>query len=229
MKPAYLASLALLTAGCATVAVPGSRIETPVQAGGAYSVPVASIKALRYRSTLHQQYDFSCGSAALATLLTHHYGHRVTEQDVFAEMYERGDKDKIRREGFSLLDMKHYLAARGYLADGFVADLDKLTANRVPAIALVKENGYHHFVVVKGVRSGRVLIGDPSTGTRALPEATFRQMWIGGILFVIHNRLETARFNADGDWQTAPLAPLADAVYRGGAEATLPKRGPSDY
>ena len=207
----------------------GSRADIPIQSGGAFSVPVASIKDLRFHNTLHQQYDFSCGSAAVATLLTHHYAFPVSEQDVFREMYESGDQAKIRKEGFSLLDMKNYLAAHGFEADGFVADLDQLLKAGIPAIALIKENGYNHFVVIKGMRSGRVLIGDPSAGTRAVPNGQFKGMWVNRILFVIRNKTELAKFNADADWRGAPRAPLADGVYRGAAEAMLSKRGPSDY
>ena len=58
--------------------------------------------------------------------------------------------------------MKRYLAAHGFEADGFEQPLDKLDEARVPAIVLINENGYHHFVVVKGVQADRVLIGDPA-------------------------------------------------------------------
>jgi len=207
----------------------GGRAEIPLQAGGAYSVPVTSMKGLRFKNTLHQQYDFSCGSAALATLLTYHYAYPVSEEDVFRAMYDRGDQTKIRQEGFSLLDMKSYLEARNFEADGYQADIEQLTAAGIPAIALVKENGYRHFVVVKGMRDGRVLVGDPSSGTRALPFGQFKGIWVDRILFVIRNKLEMAKFNADAEWRGAPRAPLGDGIYRGAIEATLPKHGPSDF
>ncbi len=35
---------------------------------------VVSVKEARFTTTQRQQFDFSCGSAAVATLLTHHYG-----------------------------------------------------------------------------------------------------------------------------------------------------------
>jgi predicted double-glycine peptidase len=96
--------LVLLLASLAALpAVQAGKVDPPVEAGGTYSVPVTSMKELRFRGTTRQQYDFSCGSAALATLLTSHYGFPVSEEDVFKEMYARGDKDKIRREGFSPL------------------------------------------------------------------------------------------------------------------------------
>jgi len=212
-----------------TLAGEGSRADLPLQTGGAFSVPVASIKDLRFRNTLHQQFDFSCGSAAVATLLTYNYAYPVSEQDVFREMYERGDQVKIRREGFSLLDMKNYLGAHGFEADGFQAEIEQLLSASIPAIALIKENGYNHFVVVKGLRNGRVLIGDPSAGARAMPYKDFKSLWFNRILFVIRNQTELARFNADADWRGAPSGPLSDGIYRGAAEAMLPKFGPSDF
>lgn len=212
-----------------TMAAEGGRAELPVQTGGAYSVPLASMKELRFRHTLRQKYDFSCGSAALATLLTHHYAYPTDEQAVFQEMFERGDKAKIRQEGFSLLDMKAYLEAHGFLADGFVADIEQLQVAGIPAIALIKESGYFHFVVIKGLRDGRVLIGDPSAGTKVMPQKQFKGLWVNQILFVIRNKTEQARFNADTDWRVAPKGPTEDGLYRAGVEFALPKRGSSDF
>ena len=82
--------------------------------GGRFTVKVTSLKEARFKATTRQQFDFSCGSAALATLLTHHYARPVSEQTVFEAMYALGDQAKIRREGFSLLDMKNYLKAQGF-------------------------------------------------------------------------------------------------------------------
>lgn len=195
-----------------------------------YSVPVVSMKESRFHSTLRQQYDFSCGSAAVATLLTHQYGIPVNEATVFQAMYAHGDQAKIRREGFSLLDIKRYLASYGLIADGFMLSLDKLAEAGLPAIVLVNEKGYHHFVVVKGIRDNRVLIGDPATGTRAVDRASFEASWVNRILFVVHNRKEMARFNLQADWNAAPRAPLAASVPREGLGGiVLPKFGANDF
>ena len=224
-----LCLLPLLTGALGASASPAGRVEIPVQSGGAFSVPVVSMKEQRFQKTLHQQYDSSCGSAALATLLTHHYNFPVNEQDVFREMFTRGDQAKIKKEGFSLLDIKNYLANHGFDADGYVAELDKLSVAKVPAIVLVKEQGYYHFVVVKGLRDGRVLIGDPSSGTRAISRSKFAEIRANNILFVIKNKLEVAQFNTDRDWQAAPANPIAAGHHRGTADYNLAKRGPADF
>ena len=220
---ALSAAMLASTAGAQQALLPSMGIGDVV-------MPVTSIRQARLAGTLLQQYDFSCGSAAVATLLTHHYGYPMTESMVFESMYRNGDQAKIRREGFSLLDMKRFLQAQGFEADGFEQPLDKLAEARVPAIVLINEAGYLHFVVVKGLRGGRVLIGDPANGTRAVPRAAFEASWQSALLFVVHNRMESARFNLAADWRAAPQAPLSAGVNRAGLSGvTMPKHGPGDF
>ncbi|MDB5771556.1 MAG: peptidase [Burkholderia sp.] len=196
----------------------------------AYRIAVTSLKEVRFKATIRQQYDFSCGSAAIATLLTYHYGYAVNEQMVFEEMYLRGDQRKIRQEGFSLLDMKMFLQSRSFQADGFQLPLEKLEAARLPAIVLLADNGYRHFVVIKGIRDGRVLVGDPSSGTRAIPRDRFESLWVGKLLFVIHNHQKLAKFNQELDWRAAPRSPMANGVVRDGLDhLSIPKLGPGDF
>lgn len=205
-------------------------VEFPLQIGGAYSVPVTSIKELRYRKTIRQKYDFSCGSAALSTLLTYHYSYPVTEQGVFEEMWMHGDRSRIQREGFSLLDMKMFLKNHGFQANGYQVPLAKLAQARIPAIVLLRENGYSHFVVVKGIRDNRILIGDPAGGTKAMTLSHFESIWINQIVFIIENNVQLATFNSDSDWRAAPRAPLVNGINREGLSSiVLPKMGPSDF
>ena len=222
--PFLIVSTALLfgpAAGAAELSLPtGLRV----------GMPVKSMKDLRFQATLRQQYDFSCGSAALATLLTHHYATPTSEQDAFRQMYAEGDEQKIRREGFSLLDMQRFLKSRGFTANGFLLPLDKLIEAKLPAIVLVADNGYHHFVVVKGYEDGRILLGDPSRGTRLMARARFESIWANRILFVVHEGPVQPGFNLAADWRNAPRAPLAEGLGRA-IETTygLPKFGPGDF
>ncbi|MFC5606711.1 C39 family peptidase [Variovorax soli] len=220
--------LALLAAAATSVAA--QQAYMPSMGGGDYTLPLTSLKQSRTRTTLIQKYDFSCGSAAIATLLTHHYNYPVTEETVFQGMYEHGDQAKIHREGFSLLDMKRFLAAHGFEADGFQLPLDKLNEARVPAIVLINESGYHHFVVVKGVQDERVLLGDPARGTRTMSRKDFEAKWQDSLLFVIHNQMDRAKFNVAAEWRVTPRAPLGSGIGRASMmDYTLPKMGPGDF
>lgn len=227
MRRALLLLAAL--AAWLTPAVP-AQSEDLAANGAQFRVPVASMRELRFQKTLRQQYDFSCGSAALATLLTHHYGKPADEVVVFERMFQAGDQPRIKREGFSLLDMQRLLASVGMRADGFALPLQKLAEAKVPAIVLVSTNGYNHFVVIKGLDESRVLVGDPASGTRAIARGEFERMWASKLLFVIHDWSGPVRFNEPADWNAAPAAPLAEGIARQGLDwLTLPKHGPGDF
>lgn len=186
-------------------------------AGGAFSVPVTSLKEARLQSVIRQQYDFSCGSAAVATLLTFHYERPVNETEAFEFMFRTGDQEKIRQEGFSMLDMKRFLDARGLRSDGFRMDLDRLAEIGAPGIALINTRGYRHFVVVRGMRGDKVLLADPVAGSVAIDRAEFEQIW-NGVILAARSDLQTARrhFNDSRYWDAWPQAPIAQGMDRNG-------------
>jgi predicted double-glycine peptidase len=223
-------------ASAANIQAAGLDLPTDV-AGGRFVVGVKSMKQalleMRFRTTIPQQFDYSCGAAAIATLLTFHYSRPVSEREVIAEMYVRGDQPKILKEGFSLLDMKLYLEAHGYGADGFEIDagqFDQLLAENVPFIALIKDGGYNHFVVIKGATGSHVLMGDSAKGGRVMLRRDFEQMWDGRIAFVIHSHQDLARFNVPDDWQVVPRVALGGFVTNDNLAAlTFLRPGPNDF
>jgi uncharacterized protein len=182
------------------------------EAGGNYTLDVMSWRDIPFRTVVRQQYDFSCGSAAVATLLRFHYGRDVSETQAFRAMYEAGDQGKIREIGFSMLDMKKYLESIGYRADGFRMTLDRLAQMKVPAIALITRDGYRHFVVVKGLQDGKVLVGDPSRGLEIHERADFESWW-NGIALAIRSgpgATDDLHFDRASDWAPWSRAPLGD-------------------
>jgi predicted double-glycine peptidase len=205
------------------------QVQIVAPLAGHLSIPTVSLKEARFAATLRQRYDFSCGSAAVATLLTYNYGWKVDEASVFESMYAHGDQNRIRREGFSMLDMKNYLDNQGFAARGVEANLDQLAEAKVPAIVLIKENGYAHFVVIKGVRPGEVLVGDPALGTRVISRSNFERVWINRILLVAGARMEQARFNQPEDWRARPKAPLRTALDTATTMSMLVQRSLVDF
>jgi uncharacterized protein len=191
-------------AGCSAGPLPGGPAMTYGAAD--YAAPVHDMISRRFLTVIRQGYDFSCGSAALATLLRFHYNDPQTEPSVFMGMWRDGDRAQIRRLGFSLLDMKRYLAARGLAADGYRVDLAQIAKARVPGIALINTDGYKHFVVVKGIEAGRVLLGDPALGLRHVDVRTFAKMW-NGIYFVLNTPPKPGVvFSSADEWALAPRA-----------------------
>ncbi len=201
-------------------------------AGGAFSLKVTSLKELRWKTVVRQQYDFSCGSAAVATLLSFHYDTPVTEAEVFEEMFLTGDQAKIQTDGFSMLDMKRFLDKRGLKSDGFRMTLDKLARIGVPGIVLINTRGYLHFVVVKGIEPDRIVVADPALGTTVWSRENFEQVWGGGIVLAARNEIETARqnFNDPQDWRVRPKSPISEGVDRAGISSfTLHLPGRNEF
>jgi len=200
--------------------------------GTTHLLNVTSYKEARFKSVIKQQYDFSCGSAALASLLTYHYDEPINEKEVFTEMYEKGDKDKINKEGFSMLDMKKFLEQRGYRSEGYQINLDMLQDKaKIPAITLISTNGYNHFVVVKGVNQSEVLIADPAQGSRVIARNEFEQDW-NGLIFIIKSHAELGRKNYDlkDEWKVRAKAPFGTALKRSElSQFTLTLPGPLNF
>lgn len=204
--------------------VPASAGDVLTYHGGTFwNTPITTFRERRFTNVIKQQFDFSCGSAAVASLLTYHYENPTTEEEVFEAMYEAGDKETIRSKGFSLLDMKNYLEANGYEADGFRVGLDKIQESEIPAIVVVRIRGYQHFVLIKGVSDDEVVVGDPALGTKVYTREKFEEVRDGDIVFVIRSDRDIGaeHFNQYADWNVRPDAPFGSALTNTGLSNLL--------
>src|SRR4029434_4219085 len=64
-----------------------------------------------------KQVDSSCGAAALAILLTYHFGEATSEREILDTLLARLTKEEQRvkvRGGFSLLDLRAVAQLKGY-------------------------------------------------------------------------------------------------------------------
>jgi len=138
---------------------------------------------MRRENVVIQNWDLSCGAAALATLLKYEFGENVTEKDIAHGLMRRSeylDNPQLVqiREGFSLLDLKRYVQTRGYKGLG----LGQLEFNdlieHAPIMVPVDALGYNHFVIFRGVRGDRVLLADPAWGNRTMTIEKFQRMWL---------------------------------------------------
>lgn len=198
---------------------------------GAYNVNVKSYQEKLFGDVYRQQYDFSCGSAAVASLVTYHYGRRTQEDAVFEFMFKNGNKEKIEKQGFSMLDMKNYLISIGLDANGYNLPLDKFSELKIPAITIVNFDGYMHFVVIKGMNSRQVILGDPSRGTVVMPINDFKKYYKGAVLLVkSHVRQGRESFITDENYNIYTPSPASEAIARDSLATfsiTLP--GANDY
>jgi predicted double-glycine peptidase len=152
----------------------------------AEDIKVTSLKEIRERGVVMQQWENSCAAASIATVLTFGFADPITERYVSLKMLEKTNPDQVKKQGgFSLLDMKYFVEDRGYEALAFrnlsLKDLDAFNAPIVP----IDHFGYHHYVVYNGTYHDKVMLADPGFGNRALTTEAFNKMWMNGMAFTV--------------------------------------------
>ncbi len=151
-----------------------------------YQALVEPAKEQKFRNITKQAYDYSCGSAALTTVLEHYLGRSFEERQIMEGLLHYGDAERIvERRGFSMLDFKRLVTALGFPSGGFRAEIDDLRELDHPAIVPIRYGGFKHFVVVRAVRDGRVFIADPSLGNMTFTETLFEDHWDQNVLFIV--------------------------------------------
>ena len=155
-----------------------AKLPVRLEGGSVFYKPVETWKERRMRQMVPQSTDFSCGAAAMATILRYHFGCRVEEKEAIVGMFQHGDQEQIKKVGFSMLDMKRFCQSVQYSAQGYRAqDIQSLKGLKVPIITIVTTRKYTHFVVVRGVDDNFVYLSDPSWGNRKMRHDDFNEAW----------------------------------------------------
>jgi len=184
--------------------------------GALYRQPVESMQERRFRHLVRQHTDYSCGAAALATVLRYAYHLEADESTVIEGMMGVADPALVRQRGFSLLDIKRYVESLGMRGRGYRISEERLRSLRVPGLVLMDVRGFRHFVVLKQVRGDTAELADPILGNRSVPLTDFLAAWPSRAVFIV--------IGSDFDRNTVLLAPgerpSARALYaRQGAGA----------
>ena len=141
----------------------------------------------QFRGIVRQAYDYSCGSAALTTLLNGYVGTQLNEQQTMSGLLRYGEYERIiERRSFSLLDMKRFVAALGLESGGYRGEFSDLVKQGQPAIVPISYAGFKHFVVYKAYKNGRVYVADPALGNISFDEERFKEVWENNTLFLIN-------------------------------------------
>ena len=131
-----------------------------------------------------QQYDFSCGAAALSSLADIYWNLDVDEKALLELLPELEDP----RSFTTLLDLAQIAGTLGFSVGAFSIGIDSLTdaLDRYgPALAhLNSDEG--HFVLVIAITDRCIVVGDPSVGCVGWTPERFVREWSGVILAVRH-------------------------------------------
>lgn len=172
---------------------------------------------------IRQNYDYSCGSAALATLLNHYYDANVSEQMILASVFEAKGVTKEAstlenqegNNGLSFYDLSQYASSLGFKAIGIALGMEELKKLQIPVIVFVKIRKQEHFTVLKKMDERYAYLADPSFGNIRVSYSKFEEMFFqrndeqnpGKILAVL------AQNNAKGREEFKTVLPFPDSIY----------------
>lgn len=184
VKCCFINKIIPITAIWFTVALSFSNrawaTDVPIIAGNTIigQKSVESYWDIKTKGIVMQKLDYSCGSAALATIFTYYLDKKTTENNIINYLLNHGDlKAIIKRRGFSLLDLKEYTQYRGLTAQGYRMNMESLFDMKVPVLLPLVINGYRHFVVYTGHKDDRVFLLDPTFGSVTMLTDEFKKAW----------------------------------------------------
>ena len=180
MRIALLAALI----GLASVAEAAQMPIAALPGGTVIYKPVQSMRERRFADLVQQKTDFSCGAAALATVLKQAYWLDVDEAHIIEGMLANSDQELVKTQGFSMLDMKRYVESIGMRARGYRIAPENLSSVSIPVVVLMDIRGYKHFVVLQRTEKDWVYVGDPVLGHKRYAFDDFIKGW-NGIIFAV--------------------------------------------
>ncbi|MCU1222447.1 MAG: peptidase [Edaphobacter sp.] len=185
-QPRSIAGLVVISLGLTVAPMRAQSVrDAEVQQG---TKNIRTLKEIRGEGVVRQRWDMSCGAAALSTLLTYDFKDYTPETAIVVWILHRVDPVRVRaRGGFSLLDLKRFAQARGYHAEGFSGmSIEELATQKTSVITPIRMKGFDHFVVVKGIANGHVILADPGFGNLTMKVSRFQELWKNGIVFIVH-------------------------------------------
>jgi predicted double-glycine peptidase len=125
---------------------------------------------LRDSGVVRQQKDYSCGAAALATLLTHFYLDPVSEKELLEQALDLRASSRAQgsyMKGLSFSEMAVLARSREYPVLGLDVSYSDLKKLKLPVIVALEVQGRAHFSVLRKIDDqDRVFLADPSWGNR---------------------------------------------------------------
>lgn len=136
----------------------------------------------RDSGVVRQSLDYSCGLAALATVLTHYYDTPVSERALLSEFRRFSAKTRSSgvdaAAGLSFEDLARLARGHGYRALGLSLGFTELQRLRRPAIVALDLGARRHFSVLRRAGPQSVSLADPSWGNRSMHRQAFIERFL---------------------------------------------------
>jgi uncharacterized protein len=182
LMPVFLIGIALVLLNLPATAAP---IRDPAHS---YEKYVCNWKQLKQMNIVMQKRDYSCGAAAMATVLQYFWSDNVTENQILAAIEKiltpEEMQDRIKK-GLAISDLRRAAVEMGYLSTVGTLTFTQLSESKVPLIVGISPDGYDHFVVYRGMDCDYVYLADPIRGNIRLTHHEFVHQWQKNAALVI--------------------------------------------
>lgn len=184
---------------------------------------VWSWQALKERNVVMQKRDYSCGAAALATLLKYHLGDPVTEDQVLGVLDHLLTLEEVRdriENGLAMSDLRKAAVKMDYQSVVAKMTLEQLFKAKTPLVVGITEKEYKHFVVYRGTDYRYVYLADPIRGNHRMLINEFAQQWQKNLALAVAKPDEEVR-------TTSPLMLSGRDIFLGETNEQLLRTVPS--
>lgn len=163
-----------------------------------FSINRKSYLQKKFENSEKQISEFSCGFAALTTILKNFYNIEISQKDLISSYGLDILKDK---RGVSFLDLKKISESFGLTAKGFLVNLSALDEfvkySQVPIILHTMNNkrdiNSGHFIVIFWSSKDYFYVSDPKYGECYIPRKRIENIMTGNILLILPNETDIER------------------------------------
>jgi len=134
---------------------------------------------LRNKNLVSQKFDYSCGSASLATIFKYFYNKNISESDIL-ETILADNKELKEKNGnilFSFLDLANVAIKNKFKTFSLELDFSTLKKLKIPAILYIIIRKEAHFTVFRAIDNNYIYLADPSFGNIKISLEKFKEMF----------------------------------------------------
>ena len=164
--------------------------------------------------TIRQSSEYTCGPAALATLLSYYLGEPATELEI-AKI-----SDTLKAGTTTLLGLRNAARLKGHEAIGYQMTLpqllEQLDSSQIPVLVHFQQPELHYVLVTGHLGEDYLLVADPALGDVVMQEADFLRRWSNKALVVHAERMPPP--------PPAPMSSWLPDIPRHTAQTVTPRR-----
>lgn len=219
-----VAATGLIWAATAPLVAMAQRRPGPPVRDGEHRIErhVWNWRELKQQNVVMQRRDYSCGAAALATLIRYYWGDPVGETYFLTAILSTLSPEELRdrvANGLTMTDLRRAAVRRGYLATIGRLSYQQLTESKVPLVVGITVRDYDHFVVYRGTDGYYVYLADPIRGNIRVPAWEFVEQWQRNAVLVVAKPGASVR-------ETSPLTVTSDETFLGETNREFLRRDP---